>query len=495
MKYYHETKILTVSDCIGGFFVATIKDPEPEVKPYGYYVTHKDYLMDSLGRISDVGFDSIETDRIFGKRKKDGAFIARNGKVKFLIDGNSKIIAEDIVSASDFAENGYACVEFKDRNYWVDRNGNKFGDEFSNVGWFDHGYAPVKLKNGKSTFVNSDFEPVGKEFDNAFVLFSEKFYGAKIGDNYYVLDRNFDAISAPLDDIFVVTDYGYIIKHQKKGSFFGLEIVDMTGKKYASGNIINGYDSKLLRIQDNGYRFFNQETGKIIGGEKGYVYAEEFNGDFTAAIIGYDDNDDGIYTFIREDGSMFPETYEMTFMVKSNVGAFYVPNKAGTGGKFFLIDKDGNQIGKTGYKNLHSFDSNGLATFRKVKNTWSAIDESFKIVDLNLENLSNFVDGFATATVNGKKREIVDKYAVNMTQISEIAKKIQLDPSAFLSLPEEILEDKPLIRRLYNLAKSEVLARTMDEPRSSQSLNYTLRALDSAFESAMLYSRDAKHKK
>ena len=497
MRYYHETEHVSVSEPCSDRFVISIKDPEPEVKPRYYYSTTKDYLMDMLGRISDVGFDHIETDPVFSEKRGDGFFIATKDKIKYLIDSNSNIIASDVKSVSRFNGRGIACVEFSDRSYWVDTKGKFYGDEFADVGWFDHGFAPVRLKNGRCSFVNENFELVGKEFDKTFILFSGKFYGAEIEGSYYVLDRDFNVVSAPLDNIFVVTDYGYIIKHQNKDKFFGLEIVDMSGKRIASGKIINGYDSKLLRIQDDGYWFFNQETGKIIGGKTGFKYADEFNGEFTSVLLGYDERGEGIYTFIHEDGSMFLGTYEMAYMVKENIGAFYVPNKKGTSGKYFLIGPDERQIGNTGYKNLHSFGADGLAIYRKGKDTWSAIDETFHDVGFEFDGISGFVDGFTTIK-EGEKRKIIDKSGVKLSQISELAQKIENDFNLFFNLPEEILSDEPLITRLYNLAQNVVASKFLDPKYKgdSQSLNYKLKSLESAYTQYILAIKfkNSKHK-
>lgn len=471
MKYFYSEKISNIKNCSGGKFVVSIPFGEPD--RLGYVKTKK-HLMDNLGIISDAGYDdlSLEADSlVMEDDRDDGLYVARIDGEKFLIDSNEHTLAMGFKSVSHFNESGLALIEYEKRGFWINREGAIFGSQFEDVSYFEDGFAPAKLKSGKWVLVDEKFNIVEDRFDYIFHSGCKNYFLAGKDDEKFIVDRNFKIVGKVPSSVFSVSDYGYAVGYApKEEGKLSFALYRVNGEHIMNAKLINPTNDKMMRFYNNGRAwFFNQETGKIIGGKDGFFSADFFSGEMAAVCLGLDERDEGIFTFIREDGSMFGGTYESAHMVDKNLGAAYIPNEKGTSGKFHLVDKDGN-IGDKGFRRLGSF-YDGIATFESRRDvTWSFVDKYQRRFKGDYDSVSRFSGGFSVVEKDGKC-DVIDRAEVSLRTVSEFVKKIENNPLEFLNMPEEFECDRELVQRLHTFALSvldEKLEDAMDEEKKQK---------------------------
>lgn len=459
MTYFFEDKITRVSRCVNDRFIVQKQVGERDgwrekVPVYG------DFLMDTLGRISSEYYDKISIFEDALEEVENGFFIAEKDGVKFLIDGNFNVIASDFQYISKFSENGLALIQFKkgERYFWINRNGEILGAEYENVGQFSFGFAPIKI-DGKWFFVDEKFEVKSEGFEGLADTSSSKYFMARNGEDYFVLDREFKIVSKPLPSFLDVSDYGLVYKIKaEKGELF--QVLDFDGNELFTASSINRCNDRIFMLQKNGRTyFFNQETRKLVGREEGFVRSDGFDGSIAPVCLGYDERDEGIYTFLKEDGSLMTPRYEMTRMVKKDRGVAYLPNAVGERGKYYFTDENGNAYGK-GYSRLGRFND-GLAYFECKKDRYTFVSEDGKRFSRDYDDVGNFSNGFGVVR-EGKSYDVVDTHENYMSEISDFAKRIENDPLQFLNIPEKFYGDTPLVERLYSFAKAVLEGRWSD---------------------------------
>ncbi len=444
MKYFFNEEINKVTKCDGGSFVVTQSHiDEITMKSYT-----QDYLMDGLGRISEVGFDKIESEDNYGNVRNDGFYVAEKDKIKYFINKKLEVLTTAFNDIDEYNDKGYATIYFDERNFWIDKNGIMFGEEFDNVYGFENGIAVARLNNGKFVYVNDDFKIISPELEMAFPAGSNKYFPVQKDKKIYIADRNFNILSKAPEHMVFISDYGYVFAFSdKKLNGKSFDVFDVNGKYILSANIIAFSNEKLVRFYDgNGAKFLNQETGEIYGSEGEYSSAEHFTGNLTCVGLGLDENGEHIFGFINDKNERIGEVYECAFVADENLRAIYVPNTRGDHGKFYLIDEHDN-ISAKGFARLGLF-SDGLAKFECRKDRWTFTDKKGVRFKEDYDSVSSFHNGFAKVK-NANSIDFIDKNGVSLLKISKFVQKLENDPIEFLNMPSEFFEDFELISKLY----------------------------------------------
>lgn len=445
MKYFYNENVKSVSDCNKGAFVVEIGNVNEQTgKPFSEF-----HIMDKFGRISETGYEKINLENHAGLHRCDGFFVAEKDGINYLLDTESNIIARGFESVDEFNESGLAGINFEDRNFWINKQGVLFGEEFENVYSFENNLSVAKLKNEKFVYVNSELKIISPEFDMAYLTDSDKYFLVQVGEELQVVDANFNKLYEAPENIIFLNNYGYsyVLKtNQETEKRF--QIYNNFGKHVCSADLISHSNNKLVRFYSDGRTWYiNQETGKILGGKNGYYSGEDFNGEYAIIGLGLDYKGEHVYGIIDENGERKFGRYESAFWAEKNLLAVYVLNAKGTHGKYHLLNENG-EIEKKGFARLNSFHD-GLASFESSKNKYSFVDKFGKRFINDYDSVKPFNCGFAVVK-NANIPDVINKNGISLRKISEFMQKIEDDPHSAFDFPSEFLEDINLVLEIQS---------------------------------------------
>lgn len=458
--YFHKTEIESMSSCHNGRFFVRVFDAEKTAqlhektpwrrneKRYSYY------MMDKLGRIFGERIDGFE---MTSSPRQDGFFEIKIDDTKLLIDKDQNIIASGFYEIDEFSENGVAVIEKpRGKRYLTNLDGSVFSNEYVDYGPFVGGLATVQLKNGKWSYIDESGALQDCEFDLVSSFYNEKYTVAVIDSQQYVIDRNFKVVSGPYpnilwideNDIIAVSDDTQPLKysyHHINGTQLGPRAKMIHGFSYGVGRIETG----------EGYVLISQETGEPITPET-YRSAENFFGRMNVVFLGFDEQGEHIFKFVRNDG-VSSEIFTSAGMVGENLGIAFVEGKNGKGGKFHYIN-DNFELSKKGYSRASGF-SEGISYYECKKDRWTYLRDNFERFEKDFDKVSRFSEGYGVV-VDGGKYDAVSTSEVMLSQISKLAEKIAESPLAFMEIPEALYVDDELVEMLYELASMTLMEKT-----------------------------------
>ena len=199
MKYFYETEISSLANCINGRFIASVGK-------------NKRTLVDKIGRVYDFEYYSI-------RPVPEGCFIVQEDSrwIETLIDKFGNVICSGCRDIDFFSEDGIAVIKKLDGSKrWITKQGQEFGEQFKDIGPFSCGYGCVKLDDGSWTYVDTNLEPIGVSFTGVYSFTFDCDYSyVVIKNKYYVIDKNFQIQSGPYDDIMWINEYNIVAVKKK----------------------------------------------------------------------------------------------------------------------------------------------------------------------------------------------------------------------------------------------------------------------------------------
>ncbi len=501
MKYFCDLKnISSISNCENGRFVIKLLIGEKQNsygKPYAIYGYT---LMDKLGRVFENCFDQLDRGIILNScvaiERDDGCYVGTKNNEKYLVDENLNVLAENIKTSYPFCE-GVGLIEFKDGKLkWIDKSdGTLFDGGFKSIQDIKDDFAPVEGDDDLWFIadVKNDFKRCSDKY-KYIVGTSSKYYIAQDEEGCVVLDlvgERFEKISNHFNTIFDVTDFGLVFEYDfdKKPNF---KAYDLKGNLLFVADLIQQYDNQILNYRLNHRTFFfDQQKKQMIGSHDGYIYAEKFDGNKCPVCLGYDENDEGIYTILKDDGTSPKVTYEAIKMVDKDQAAAWLSDgtKSG-GGKYYLIDDFGQPFGK-GYRRLGRFN-NGFATYEVNKDKYSYVSLNGTQFPLKFKSVSPFSENMAVTKSLEDKFEVYDTNAVSLTDVSGFVKKLENDPLEFLNMPQNFYGDKPLLDELYHFALNLIESCSANSAEEKQKLIHAKSSIKSKYEEAYSFKPGAK---
>ncbi len=443
MKYFYNEDIKSISACNGGGFVVELKQMNESTGK----MCSEFHLMDTFGRIENKSYDKVIPKSYYvPEERNDDCFVLEKDGINYLINENLNEIACAFENVSSFSKKGYATISFEERNFWINREGILFGEEFENVYEFENGIAVAKLNNEKLVFVDEALKIISPEFDGAYSSGSKNYFIILENEKLYITDKNFQKLCEMPQGTIFISDYGYIYSFTTNNAdkhFF--DIYNVSGKHILSAKIVACSNDKMIRIIDNGTRYLNQETGKILGGEKGYFSGDFFNENYAVVGLGLDEKGEHIFGVIDEDGNMLGGIYESAFMAYKNQPAVFIPNAKATSGKFHLLYKDG-QLSREGFSRLGTFHDD-FASFECRKNKYTFINKNLKRFKQDYDKVDEFNHGYAIVK-NANLYDIINKNATSLCKISRFIQTIDENINNVLNFPEELKSDILFISEL-----------------------------------------------
>lgn len=460
VKYLHSTEIESISACHNDRFFVRVFDAEKTAalhnetpwrkgeKRYSYY------MMDKLGRIFGERIDSFE---MTSSPRQDGFFEIKIDDTKLLIDKDQNIISSGFYEIDEFASNGVALIEKpRGKKYLTNLDGSVFSDEYLDYGPFVNGLAAVKLSNGKWSFVDEAGVLQNCSFDLVQSFYNEKYTIAVIDSQQFVIDRNFQVVSGPYPSIMWIDENDIIAvyddKQELKYSYHNISGAQIGPR----AKMIHGFDYDMARIDTGeGYALISQKTGFLITPEI-YKSAENFFGKMTVVFLGFDERDEHIFKFVRNDG-VSSQTFTSAGMVGENLGIAFVEGKNGKGGKFHYINENF-ELSKKGFSRLSGF-SEGVSHYECKKDRYTYLHDDLERFEKDFDRVSNFSGGFGIVFNDGRY-DAINKNEILLSEISRVAQKIEESPLSFMEIPEAFYVDEELIEMLYELACVSLMGKT-----------------------------------
>ncbi len=456
MDYLFNTKIKNITQTEGDRFVVTLDDVQK---------SEQMALMDDLGRISADRYYSIS------KRLFDDFYdaeISFNNNV--LIDKNGRVICRDYYEVHSFND-GVAVLE-KERNsraVFLTSEGKILGQEFLDVIGFANGRGVVQLHNGKFCLVDKNMEIISPTFDYIYPFYNKDYTTAVISQKTVILDS----------DLKVVSN-GYFDENGKKHSYENVMLIDenniiwhrtnnredktpfcyisVDGKKLgASHTMLHGYSEGISRVQDlEGTSYVDLEGNYIT--DKHFINSTNFSGGF--AVVGaFDDDGEFIFAYLKKDGTLLhlkapyfanhPE--KSSYWVESandftdGLGSIIIK-----GNDRKIINTNG-EVLKGSYSWLGLF-SNGFAPYQKKNGKVTFINTKLNSFEKEFDSATHFMGDFAVVKYNGKY-DAVKSNETMLSEISELASKIEADPISVSMLTDDALFDQKLVSTLISYAK------------------------------------------
>lgn len=491
-EYLYNTQVENISDCINGRFIVRVFDAEKTAKLHetSWRKTEKKYsylMMDKLGRIFGEKFDSCSLGE---PPRADGFFEIEAAGTKLLIDRDQNVICSDFYDIDEFSSNGVAVVEKpRGKRFLINLDGSIFSDEYVDYGPFVNGFAKVKLQNGKWSYIDEQGNLQACMFDTAKSFYNPNFAPITVQGENFVIDRNFKIVSGPYPNIMWIDEYNVVatMGRDENGAteyrYFTVDGVQLG----PTAKFIHGFSDGISRVlTEDGYVFIRVEDGQQISQDK-FKGAENFCGSMSTVFVGFDENGEHMFRFIRRDGTL-SEIFSSASMVGENLGIAFVEGKNGKGGKFHYINENF-ELSKKGYSRTGSF-SEGIAHYECKKDRYTYLRDTFERFEGDFDSCSRFSEGFGVVRQDGIY-DAVSSAEILLSEISRFAHKITLNPLSFLELPEAFLKDPELVEELFTLA-SNVVAQNQDltELELKDQLRRIAAAKQNMFEVAK-----AKHKK
>jgi len=418
MKYFFETEINSLNECVNGRFVANVGKG-------------RHTLVDKIGRVYDFEYYEI-------KPRPEGFFVVQESifGLKTLIDSYGNVICKDCKDIDFFSDDGIALVETKDKQKrWMTKTGELFGEQFKNIGCFSGGYGCVQLDDGMWTYVDKNLEPINAKFDRVYpFLHGNDFASVIVEGKYYVINKQFEIVSGPYDHILCFENNDILLckKNKPEGDKNVYAYYKVDGRQIGEDyKMIFGFTNGIGRVEtERGISFIDTE-GRPIG-NRSFMTANSF-GEHMAVVGEFDENGEHTFTFLRRDGTLFKNWYPAVIDETEGLGAVWINNK------YYYIDENEQIHGKKGYKNASLFDE-GVTHFSPKKGKSKYLTRDFVQFGEEFDRTWHFSEGFGVVK-NGEFCDAINKKEIKLSEISKLAKQIEENPSAVLNLPEKILRD------------------------------------------------------
>lgn len=417
MEYFYSAGARSIDDCKNGRFVASKE---------GY----KQFLVDKIGRVVSDKYYRIEP-------RPDGYFTASEGYLsEMLIDANGRVICPECKDVTWFSDDGIAVVtELDGSKCWLTKGGQKIQTPFSDIGEFSGGFGCVKLDDGKWSYVDRDMNIVDVKFDRTFGFGDGNFAKVLVGDETFVINKNFQVVCGPFESIMWIDEENGVIASHFKDKETGKTMYcyyDLQGNKIGKDyKMIHGFINGLSRVQDEkGYTFIDTAGHEITDmrfGEAGN-FGEHFAwvGGLTA------DKSDHEYTFMRRDGSLHGTWYPV--VGDEHDGMISIMK----GTRSYLMNTKEKIVSK-GFKRLGAF-SEGIVTFESSPNKRGYMTSEFVAFVEEHDSASAFNDGFGVV-VDGETYDAVNKYQHRLSELSKLAEIIESEPTKVIDMAESLGED------------------------------------------------------
>ena len=416
MRYLYNTDILSFEDCINDRFIVCLG-------PSRYS------LMDRIGRIADAEYKEI-------RPRFDGYFTVKNNwKTEMLMDKDGNIICEESKDIDLFTDDDIALVtELDGSKHWLTKQGVKFGDEFSDIGCFSGGFGCVMREDGSWTYVDKQMRMANVSFDMVmpFQHSIDHTYVKKDG-KCYIINKNFEILSGPYEDIFwIEKENGLVVaesKNEKGKTVYTYYTPD--GKQLSRAyEMVHGFKNGLSRVlTKDGYNFID-ETGREIC-DRYFMTAWNF-GEHFAWVCDFDENREFVHNYVRRDGTM-PETW---FPVVGNESEGLMSVMKGT--RSYYIDEHEKIVSKA-IKEPGMFHY-GVATYSPRKGKVSYLTKEFVPFNEEFDSAYHFSDGFGKIRI-GDTYDAINTHQIKISEMSRLASEIELNPISVCNLPSRFLED------------------------------------------------------
>lgn len=453
MKYLYNTKIEAMTNSIKNKFVVSIFNAEktaaratkwsaPTICDY--------YIMDNLGRIYDFKIDNL--DFSFDEERNDEFFEVQIDGVKYLFDDNMKVAIYGYKKISDFSKEGIAVLtKNDDTQILVKKDGSVFCDKYLLYAGFENGLCMVKLDSGKFGFIDEDLNELPNEFEDVVPFVNKDYTWYKDESGEYVIDRNFEIVGGPFQNILIINDDNIVITLLDEGK--RCQFFDVSGREiFENAREVKDSTSGVIRIEthDSKVQYYDKETGKQIGGDF-KLSSGQFYGDMCPVVVG--ENEDGfLWTVLKKDGSMFRKRYgAVTMLDDKHVAVFDDNSQCDNDAKYFIVDENEKIVTQKTFRRIDPF-VDGVALVEKSNKKWSYLNTDFETIKDTLKKANTFNCGFGVVIKKSGSVDAVDSFGILLSEISMFAEKIDKNPKAFLDLPEEFFGDTTLITNLYNLA-------------------------------------------
>ncbi|MBR2391556.1 MAG: WG repeat-containing protein [Clostridia bacterium] len=426
MRYFYNTETKYLSDCKNGAFIATV----------GQY---RKALINPIGRISDDEYYEIEP-------RLDGYFTVRkNYKSESLMDKNGNIVYADAKDIDLFTDDDIALVDKLDgTKRWITKTGFEFGSEYKDIGCFTGGYGLVQNDDDTWSYVDRNLQIVSGKYEKAAPFFNKDFAWISQNGQKFVINKKFEVLSGPYESILWIEEDGIVVtkKETEKDDPLKYAYFTVEGKQIGPNfKMIHGFENGFSRVDTGeGYNFVDLNGNLIC--EKNYIYAENFGEDY-AVVGGFDEKGEHTFTFIGKDGKEFGGWHPVVSGQSEGIGYIYHR------GKNYYVDGKGKVLSK-GFKGAHLF-SEGRTYFESSKGKYQFMTKDFQPIGEEFDRVSHFSEGWAVVR-NGEVEDAVNKKGLKLSQISQIAEKIEQNPIVVLNLPKEIVEDKETSLNLANFA-------------------------------------------
>jgi hypothetical protein len=397
MRYLFETNLKYIKQA-GDIFIICWKESENGTKCA---------FMDCLGRIfNEKTYYSIS-------ERSDGYFEAiphSSDLTKVLINSvGDEIFACQISSKIKKFDSGIALLKpYRDRNYFLNENGQVLGQELEDVIGFANDIGSVKLANGKYVAVNSQMEIISDEYDYIHPFENPNYSWAINDGKIFIIDRKFSVVSSDyVDEYGNKKPYGYIYHIDEMGIIFSREfrfnsdernmcsMISIEGKKIGKSHakICVGSEG-IYRVCDEDGTMFVDENGKCIRDEK-FINCSDFSEGF--AVVGkFVSNDEIVYAFLKKDGTLL------------GINSSYLKGKPQLSKNWVKFAQDFQEgYGVVGYggENCHIINQNGI-----VKKG-------------SYHKLGLFSDGYAKFHTKDKKMSFACKLLQTST-VSEVSEHL-----------------------------------------------------------------------
>lgn len=427
MRYFYNTETKYLSECKNGAFIATV----------GQY---RKAIIDPIGRISDDEYYEIEP-------RHDGYFTVRkNYKSESLMDRNGNIIYADAKDIDLFTDDEIALVDKLDgTKRWITKTGFEFGSEYKDLGCFSGGYGVVQNDDDTWSYVDRNLQVVSGKYEKAAPFFHGDFAWVSQNGKKYVINKKFEVLSGPYDSILWIEEDGIVVTRKETEKDDPLKYAYFTAQGKQIGpnfKMVHGFENGLSRVDTgNGYNFVDKQGNLIC--PRNYIYAQNFGKNY-AVVGGFDENGEHTFTFVGKDGKEFGGWHPVV-SGESDAGVGFIYHRA----KNYYVDEKGKVISK-GFKNAHLFHE-GMTYVESSKGKYQFMNEKFELVGEEYDKASYFSEGWAVVK-NGEVEDAVNKKGLKLSQISQIAEKIEQNPIVVLNLPKEVSEDKETSLNLANFA-------------------------------------------
>lgn len=415
MRYFHEG-VSSLKNCENGRFIANVGKNE--------YA-----LVDRIGRISDITYYELEA-------RQDGYFSAKKGFFnETLIDLNGNVVCEEAKEIDLFSDDGIALVtELDGSKRWLTKQGVKFGEQFKDIGCFSGGLGCVMRDDGKWTYVNKQLEMADVAFDRVHpFLYGENTFVEIDGENY-VINKQFQILSGPYQNIMWIEDNGLILTRNKDAQSGKVSYVYYSpdGKQISKPyDMVHGFVNGLCRVHEEKGHNFIDESGHEISKEY-FKMAGNFGKNF-AYVGGFDEKGDFTFTYIRRDGSLFDSWYPA--IGEESEGLI----SAMKGTKYFVMN-DKEKVVSRGYRRISGF-YDGHAYIESSKNKYTYINHNFEPFDEEFDSVHVFSEGFGIVKKDGVV-DAINSHQIKLSELSALAQQIEQNPILVLNIPNKIMQDE-----------------------------------------------------